>query len=1048
MRFTTNSRLSEPLGAPVTLELASRYYRQIIHVFGTADRFLKPAWPQLWQSLEIFRVSGLKEPQYLVPKEDFGSVKRTLDAYLAAYRCPPVEWEINWRTEFAPEFRLMPSRDGSRYSSRQLLAVLRALRYNDYFNSLSFRDVDLSVLWGVNDKPERKRGNVAYLTRTCSTLMPEMVEVLKTAPVLHQEFHALAFCSGNIRQIDFSNCSASYLSKARRARHHTAPSLQFLSPILELLNHKKTTCNRLILSGNTLLGADIQGLAESLKAGNFEALDVSYCGLDDMGLRDMIFVPLMERPRLLQSLNLSGNPGRLPAQILPQMIQYLGELKELNLKGILRGTIVGPLIPVEILDRLWLLEELDMSNFMLNNATLRDLEEFLRIRAWRMDNNEPSNLNKLVLNACGITGYNAARLFSAIGENHGLDLSLNSNPIEEGVDDLAEAIRLNRTPIALSMDMIEFREERNYLKLMQALTHTQHLMRLSMVGTAATPSTHHGPCSQEMARVLEGFFAGNRSLRYLDLSGFCGKLDDSHLSRGFGRSLVGLTRNSTLTHLRIRNQRLNDDAGAMGLVLRENKSLVVLDCQANGFNLTSLQFLVQSFRDNTTLLEFPLAGSQRERDDVFENTVSGLNRKPANLQGTHHDRSCSVGSVADGGTGGVAKGLRDLLKKPLELARENSGSPNGNSGSRSSSRRASFHSHSRSRTRHSSIGSLAGMGSSTGHHKRHFSSSSASSLQSGVGTLSSSPALTVKDERDPLSVEQEAVLRERIARLFDELEGYVMRNRRLLEELTGQVLSVDYQPAGGSGGGASKATTDGSGFGEASDENKGELEGEQRWPRLELKTIGAALTTTTDENGQEVPSTAGANRNSEAGGAGIKTRLEYFEIAAATGALAGLVATPGSELGADGVTTTLGVTRPPPRRATVRSSSIDRRNSGSPVDPYLGDLSSYAVSQHAHSDTTVVGGAVGGYGTGGWIGSTTSWPSLNNLNGTSSSPSETPPPPLSSSMMLMQSSSLLLQGLDPVTEVLTPPCEQPPRGQQMITTPLPHDSFEDGFRLY
>jgi len=73
------NRFSEPFKNPVTLELASRYYRQVIRVFGTADRFLKPAWPQLWQTMEIFRVSGLKEPQYLVPKEDFGSFKRTLE---------------------------------------------------------------------------------------------------------------------------------------------------------------------------------------------------------------------------------------------------------------------------------------------------------------------------------------------------------------------------------------------------------------------------------------------------------------------------------------------------------------------------------------------------------------------------------------------------------------------------------------------------------------------------------------------------------------------------------------------------------------------------------------------------------------------------------------------------------------------------------------------------------------------------------------------------------------------------------------------------------
>ena len=156
----------------VTLELASCFYRRIIRVFGMADRYLKPVWPQMWQSAEIFHVTGLKEPQYLVPREDFGSVRRTLDAYMAAYACPSVEWEINWKTKFPPEFRVLPAKDGSRYTPLQLLAVLRALRYNDYFSSLSFRDVDVGPLWDTRDPYSSTRSHVAYLSRTCKGNFP------------------------------------------------------------------------------------------------------------------------------------------------------------------------------------------------------------------------------------------------------------------------------------------------------------------------------------------------------------------------------------------------------------------------------------------------------------------------------------------------------------------------------------------------------------------------------------------------------------------------------------------------------------------------------------------------------------------------------------------------------------------------------------------------------------------------------------------------------------------------------------------------------------
>jgi len=131
-----------------------------------ADKYLKPAWPTQWQAREIFHVSRLPEPQHVVEGEDFGGLQRTLAAFCAAYRCQPVEWEINWKTPLAPEFRVIPPRDGATaYSALQMLAVLRALRYNDFFVSLCFRDVKLSSLWGRYDS--QHSGSIAYMNRSC-----------------------------------------------------------------------------------------------------------------------------------------------------------------------------------------------------------------------------------------------------------------------------------------------------------------------------------------------------------------------------------------------------------------------------------------------------------------------------------------------------------------------------------------------------------------------------------------------------------------------------------------------------------------------------------------------------------------------------------------------------------------------------------------------------------------------------------------------------------------------------------------------------------------
>ncbi|KAK4143685.1 uncharacterized protein C8A04DRAFT_12178 [Dichotomopilus funicola] len=625
----------DPFKSPVTLELASRYFRQVIRVLGTADRFLKPAWPQLWQTREVFRVSGLKEPQYLVPKEDFGSFKRTLDAYLAAYHCRDVEWEINWKTQFAPEFRLLPGKKGTPYTILQLLAVLRALRYNDYFTSLSFRDVDLSVLHGLRDNSSQ-RANVAYLSRTCVTLDPDDIEILRISPVLHQEFHALAFCSQTIRQIDLSNCTRSLPSRLARTADEN-PSVQFLSPILRLLRSGMTKCNRLILTGNQLPQLDVDDLAETMKCGTIQALDVSYCGLGDSNLRDMIVEPLSDYPGLLQSLSVSGNPGRLPAHILPGLFRYLTEIRELNLSGSIQAEsyIQGSLLPFTALECMERLEALDVSGYKLDEATFLDLERYLQFRSWRFDQGHPLRFQKLILNHCRITGTQAARLFYAIGENRGMHLYLNGNPIEDGLEDLTAAIEAQQGPAGLFAEMIEFRHESSYLALLRAFTAARHLRLLSLTGTAPSPSSP-GPCSEELVTALHDLFAHNASIQCLDLSGFSGKLDDGQLPLGSGRALAGLAHNTTLTHLRIRNQNLHDDAGVLGRALAANATLRALDARGNDFNLTSLRFLVDSLApasraatSASALTDFPLPAD--ERAAIWRNVLRGLQRTPSSV---------------------------------------------------------------------------------------------------------------------------------------------------------------------------------------------------------------------------------------------------------------------------------------------------------------------------------------------------------------------------------------------------------------------------------
>jgi len=357
---------------------------------------------------------------------------------------------------------------------------------------------------------------------------------------------------------------------------------------------------------------------------------VSSCGLGEAELRHLV-APFLDRPQPLWSLNLSENPGRLPADFLPQMLYNLVELRELNLRGSLQAgwDTTTTLIPSEILDQLECLEELDVSGFKLNYATIRDLGDFLHHRARNDHRKYPVKLRKLALNHCGLTGSEAAKICRAMGFNSDMHLSLSGNPLEDGIEDLADVIRASQVPTGLYLEVIEFKEESNYILLIRALAETKSVSLLSLAGTAPTPSLDsiHQTCSTEIIEALNYLFTHNKSIRYLDLSGFSGKLEDGQLAKGFARALANLSENTTMTHLKIRNQNLHEDVGTLGRVLTENQTLRVLDCQDNRLNLTSMKFLVSSLKENNRIIDFPFTTA--ERAAIWRNILQGFHKTPA-----------------------------------------------------------------------------------------------------------------------------------------------------------------------------------------------------------------------------------------------------------------------------------------------------------------------------------------------------------------------------------------------------------------------------------
>lgn len=80
-------------------------------------------------------------------------------------QCRPenIQYAVEWDGVDAPKFQLCPPADAARYSLLELLAVFRALRFNEHFRSISFSGIDLHVLHGLHD--EYGTDHVAFKTR-------------------------------------------------------------------------------------------------------------------------------------------------------------------------------------------------------------------------------------------------------------------------------------------------------------------------------------------------------------------------------------------------------------------------------------------------------------------------------------------------------------------------------------------------------------------------------------------------------------------------------------------------------------------------------------------------------------------------------------------------------------------------------------------------------------------------------------------------------------------------------------------------------------------
>ena len=665
-----------PLRQRMLVPLASSCVNDIALSARRTLDFLRPKWPQqpfTWNYTEIMDEENLPVPPIDEENEAFN---RTLAAYCAAYslNVALIRYTINNTSEDGPAFCLALRADGRRYSVLELLAVMRALRYNESFGTLSFAGINLNELQRLRDPFGDE--HVSWITRSG---LPLDKDEEKQYTLLVQEVRALALNSLGLRRMDFSHC----LTNKPATMYDKADDLGcgICEGLFKICQKHATNIDWVILNGISLSEMDLDYLYSAAidKSCHFRALDVSRCNLEDRSM-DTVLSALAHQSSTLESLDLSGNPARLDPHHLSLELTSFDFIRVLNLSSISRVSSSHALLPAELLLR-WRLEAIHLGRTALNEESVDAIAIYLQ-------SPQSAALRVLDIENCQLTGHDAATLFKSCGtqreEVRDLRVLLSGNKLENGHENFVNAIRQDHCPSQLVIQMIDYQNERNFRRLLDAFSFSTMVNYLDISKILLPSDADKATCES-----LNRLFTCNTSLRYLDISGEQTHLVASSLGPGLNYALLGLKKNRSLEVLRIEHQRLGlQGASTLASILEENTALREVHCEGNEINLQAFTVLVNSVKGNETILYLPDMAADRawaqkkvdrEVDSLRESTNTGTTTMSSTKatvkrtlgrtmtgQRSHHSRASS-GSLPDYDVQGAIGSLSDQWDKEIAL---------------------------------------------------------------------------------------------------------------------------------------------------------------------------------------------------------------------------------------------------------------------------------------------------------------------------------------------------------------------------------------------
>jgi hypothetical protein len=177
--------------------------------------------------------------------------------------------------EDAPEFRLMPPAMSRNYSVLELLAVFRALRYNESFRSISFRDINLQKLHGLVDI--FGEDHIAWTTRSGLPIRRYFNISPADKSLLYQEVQAIALKTNKVRRVNFSNTLPGRRPRDDEEEVVKDPGCEITSALLPLCRAQLTNVDWIVFSGIELGETDLEEFSRSHSVRKFNLRLIFSC---------------------------------------------------------------------------------------------------------------------------------------------------------------------------------------------------------------------------------------------------------------------------------------------------------------------------------------------------------------------------------------------------------------------------------------------------------------------------------------------------------------------------------------------------------------------------------------------------------------------------------------------------------------------------------------------------------------------------------------------------------------------------------------------------